>query len=58
MASAQELEGYARDCVRLVGLCDDPVIKERLIEMAHDWMSAVIEADDGAANPLRISGAT
>ena len=58
MASAQELEGYARDCVRPVGLCDDPVIKERLIDMAHDWMSAVIEAEDGAANPLKKSRAT
>jgi len=52
------LKAIARDCVRLVGLCDDPVIKERLIDMAHDWMSAVIEAEDGAANPLKKSRAT
>jgi hypothetical protein len=44
--SNNELEDYARDCVRLAGFCDDPVVRGRLIEMAHEWMRAAVDAQE------------
>jgi hypothetical protein len=38
MATDKELEQYARDCVRLAGLTDDPTIREPLLKMAREWM--------------------
>ena len=31
----KEMEGYARDCVRLAGMTDDPEIREALMKMAR-----------------------
>jgi len=30
MTSDEEMEGYARECVRLAHIADDPLIRERL----------------------------
>ena len=38
MASDKEMEGYARDCVRLAQLADDPELRQRLFQMAREWM--------------------
>lgn len=42
MAIDKEMEGYARDCVRLAGLTDDPAIHEPLMQMAREWMQAAL----------------
>jgi hypothetical protein len=34
----KELEGYARECVRLAGLTEDASIREQLLAMAREWM--------------------
>ena len=47
LSAAQEFEGYARECVRLAGLANDPPVVEQLIEMAREWMNAAIEAEGG-----------
>jgi hypothetical protein len=36
----EECLDYARECVRLAGLSEDPEVRERLIQMARQWMSA------------------
>ena len=37
--SDKDLEDYARDCVRLARLARDPTIRDRLMQMARDWMA-------------------
>jgi hypothetical protein len=39
MATDKEMEGYARECVRLAGLTDDSEIRDQLMQMARDWMA-------------------
>ena len=48
LSPAQEFEGYARECVRLAALANDPPVVEQLLEMAREWMSAAIEAQGGS----------
>ena len=38
MATDNELEQYAHDCIRLADMTDDPAIREPLLKMARDWM--------------------
>jgi hypothetical protein len=47
----KELEEYARDCVRLAGMTDDPSIREPLLKMAREWLEAA------AAQPPRVTRA-
>jgi hypothetical protein len=37
MATESECIEYARECVRLAGLTDDPDIRDRLLEIARDF---------------------
>jgi hypothetical protein len=46
MSSSKEFEGYARDCVRLAGQADTPLLREKLLQMAREWMRAVMEEED------------
>jgi hypothetical protein len=46
MATDDECVGYARECVRLAGLAEDPELRERLLQMAREWMAE-------ATNPLK-----
>jgi len=43
MASDKEMEGYARECVRLAQLADDQQVRERLLQMAREWMAAAMD---------------
>jgi len=37
--------GYARECVRLAGLTQDPELRDQLLDMAREWMAtAMLEA--------------
>jgi hypothetical protein len=38
MVTVKEMEQYARDCIRLAGMTDDPAIREPLLKMAREWM--------------------
>jgi hypothetical protein len=40
VATDKELVGYARDCVRLARMTDDPTISAPLMKMAREWMDA------------------
>jgi hypothetical protein len=39
MATDEECVGYARECVRLAGLCTDQEVRDQLLEMARNWMA-------------------
>jgi hypothetical protein len=44
MAADQDVdaEGYARECVRLANQSADPAIRERLFQMAREWMAVAM----------------
>ena len=47
MSSAKEFETYARDCVHLAEQPDaPPELREQLLQMAREWMQAMMEAED------------
>jgi hypothetical protein len=45
-SAAKEFEGFARDCVRLAEGADTPELREKLLNLAREWMRAVMEAED------------
>ena len=50
MSSAKEFETYARDCVQLAEQPDaPPELREQLLQMAREWMQAMLEAEDERA---------
>ncbi len=46
MSSAEQFELYARDCVRLAEQADTPLLREKLLQMAREWMQAVMDEED------------
>ena len=45
----KEMEEYARDCVRLAGKTDDPVMREQFMKMSRHWMDAAAEQPQAAS---------
>jgi len=39
MTSDHEMEDFARECVHLANLTADPRMRERLFQMAREWMA-------------------
>jgi hypothetical protein len=37
-----ECVSYARDCVRLAELAQDPLLREQLLNMAREWMAVAM----------------
>ena len=55
MATDNECEGYARECVRLAGLAKDQQLRDQLLNMARrEWMA---EAMHERPEPLKQDGA-
>lgn len=44
--SARDFEEFARDCVRLAEQADTQELREKLLNLAREWMRAVIEEED------------
>jgi len=42
MTTDQEYVDYARDCVRLAGLVQDQQIRDKLLDMAREWMAVAM----------------
>jgi hypothetical protein len=42
MAADNECLDYARECVRLAELTDDPELRNQLLQMAREWMAAAM----------------
>ena len=53
MATRNECEDYARDCVRLAGLTKDEYVSDALLGMAHEWMTEALLREQ--RNPSRYS---
>jgi hypothetical protein len=45
-SAAKEFEGFARDCVRLAERADTPELREKLLNLAREWMLAAMEDED------------
>ena len=48
--SAHEFEDFARDCVRLDEQADTPELREKLLNLAREWMRAVMDQEDVVTN--------
>jgi hypothetical protein len=46
MPSDKDIEGYARECARLAQLTTDPQIRERLFQMAREWMALAMQEEN------------
>jgi hypothetical protein len=46
MSSRSQFEEFARDCVRLAREATTPELRERLFDIAREWMRAAIDAED------------
>jgi hypothetical protein len=44
--ATKEFEEFARDCVRLAGQADTPELREKLLNLAREWMRAVMDDED------------
>ena len=45
-SAAKEFEEFARDCVRLAERADTPELREKLLNLAREWMHAVMDDED------------
>ena len=57
MATDQECAAYARECVRLAELTDEPEIRDQLFALAREWMAAAMQERDVLIFPPSISRA-
>jgi hypothetical protein len=46
MSSGSEFEEFARDCVRLARQANSPELREKLFEIAREWMRAAMDGED------------
>jgi hypothetical protein len=57
MATDQERVAYARECVRLAELTDEPEIRDQLFALAREWMAAAMQERDVLIFPPSIGRA-
>ena len=43
MGTEDEYVDFARECIRLADRTDDPELRERLLQMAREWMAVAME---------------
>jgi hypothetical protein len=46
MAPDEKCLEYARECVRLAGMSEDRQTRDRLFEIAREWMAAAMDGRD------------
>jgi hypothetical protein len=46
MSSRSEFEEFARDCVRLARQANSLELREKLFDIAREWMRAAMERED------------
>jgi hypothetical protein len=42
-----EFDGYARECMKLASQADTWELREAMIDMAREWMQAIMDEEDG-----------
>jgi hypothetical protein len=45
-SAAKEFEEFARECVRLAERADTPELRGKLLNLAREWMHAVMDDED------------
>jgi hypothetical protein len=48
MSSGSEFEEFARDCVRLARQANSPELREKLFDIAREWMRAAMDSEEAA----------
>ena len=56
MSSRSEFEEFARDCVRLAGQANSPELRQKLFDIAREWMRAAMEREDARKTTPRSRG--
>jgi hypothetical protein len=56
MSSRSEFEEFARDCVRLARQANSLELRERLFDIAREWMRAAMEREDARKTTPRSRG--
>jgi hypothetical protein len=51
-SAAKEFEEFARECVRLAARADTPELREKLLNLAREWMHAVMNDEDASRRPM------
>jgi hypothetical protein len=46
MSSGSEFEEFARDCVRLASQANSSELREKLFDIAREWMRAAMDGED------------
>ena len=52
-SAAKEFEEFARDCVKLAERADTPELREKLLNLAREWMHAVMDDEDAESAAQR-----
>jgi len=45
---------YARECVRLAGLYEDPLLRDQLLDMARSWMAEAMHEHHAPASAMAV----
>src|SRR6266487_1684629 len=56
MSSRSEFEEFARDCVRLAGQANSPELRQKLFDIAREWMRAAMDWEDARKTTPRSRG--
>ena len=54
MASDREMEDFARECVDLANLTADPKLRERLFQMAREWVEIAMHPSETARTEIDV----
>jgi hypothetical protein len=52
----KDYEAFARDCVNLANQANTPALRQRLMDMAREWMRASMEEQDALASVAQGKG--
>jgi hypothetical protein len=50
MSSGSEFEEFARDCVKLARQANSPELREKLFDIAREWMLAAMAGEDARSS--------
>jgi hypothetical protein len=52
MASDREMEDFARECVDVANQTADPQMRERLLQMAREWVAIAMHPSENAQTEI------
>jgi hypothetical protein len=56
VSSGSEFEEFARDCVRLATQANSPQLREKLFDIAREWMRAAMDGENARRSTPPASG--